>query len=152
MKTISFAIIFIMLPVLMLHASLMKVTVDAVNPPEGFSTMFSLTISYENNLCIITLSYDSALKEKITEKLPGGSFLEYSTGNGIQSCHLLFYNNQNTLILTAPVCFTEKSNGRTSTTITIQKDLLQLLRIQIYMPVMIESFCYELHFMNVNPR
>ena len=68
MKNLCLAVILIMLPCLFLHASLMKVTVDAVDPPEGFSTMFTLSLSYENNLCIITISYDSALKEKITEK------------------------------------------------------------------------------------
>jgi hypothetical protein len=147
-KRLLFFVILLALPVLTLRASLIKLTIDAGNPPPGFSKMFTIDIKYENNLCIIAISYDSGVKEKINEKLPDGYAIEYYTANGIQSCYLLFYNNQNTLILTAPVCFIKASDGRNSTTITIQKDLLKLLKIQIYIPVMIESFCYELNFMH----
>lgn len=131
------------------HASLIKVTVDVMNPPAGFSKVFAIDIKHENNLCIITISYDSELKEKISEKLPDGYIIEYYTEGGIQACHLLLYNDQNILILTAPVYFKKGHAGRSSACIIIQKDLLKLFKLQIYIPVMIESFCYELHFNNV---
>ncbi|MBN1797056.1 MAG: hypothetical protein JW822_00650 [Spirochaetales bacterium] len=150
MKTVFLVLTLIILPGLFLHASLIKVTVDAASPPAGFSRMFSLNIKYENNLCLITITYDPKLKEKITEKLPDGSFIEYYSESGIQSCYLLFYNDQNFNLLTAPVCFTESNAGRNSATVTIQKDLLKQLRIQLYIPNIVETFCYELLFLNVD--
>jgi hypothetical protein len=149
-KAILLFTILLILPVLASHASLIKLTVDPANPPDGFSRVFSIDIQIERNQCIIIISYNPELKEKISEKLPDGWIVEYNTEYFNGDTYLLLYDNEGFITLTAPIGFTERCDGMMSANITIHKDLLHLFKIHIYIPLMIETFCYELHFENIN--
>ena len=131
------------------RADLQIVEVDAVAPPADFGKTFAISIKKQADRRTITISYASRPEKKISIGYNDGTRVDRYEDGVVEETEILVSDEHGREILTAPLRFQKERDGRTSTSITLQENLVKRTSVRLFIPFSVDGFCYEIHFKNV---
>ncbi|BDS05390.1 hypothetical protein NT6N_04300 [Oceaniferula spumae] len=129
-------------------ADMESVTVDAANPPKGFSDTFDISIKKDGDLRTVTISYASRPEVKETSHYRDGKKVDRYVDRVVESAQVVLLDSKVGRVLSAPLKFTKTRAGKTSMTCEVHESFLRQARIEIYIPAAINGFRYGIHFKN----